>query len=65
MSFKTVPEFNQITIDLQKKALSYCVWISCLNCENWQNNTCAKFKATPPAEIIVVGCVEHLPKIPF
>jgi hypothetical protein len=46
---------------------------SCLNCEHWtgENPTnappeqCRKFRARPPARVIVTGCDDHTDLIPF
>lgn len=40
---------------------------TCTNCEFWKDETetCEKYKARPPAKVIVVGCIEHIDGIPF
>lgn len=40
---------------------------NCVNCDNWKTKEqlCGKFNASPPAEVIVVGCPEHTDLIPF
>lgn len=44
-------------------------WTSCLSCMDWQaeKSLCGRFKATPPNEVMVVGCEEwrHWDDIPF
>lgn len=39
----------------------------CLNCEHFdkQNDQCATYQVKPPCEVIVYGCDEWEPEIPF
>ena len=58
---------TRVVIELQKRAISYDAWRSCINCDFWRGdkNLCAKWEATPPAETIVLSCEEWMYKIPF
>lgn len=60
-------EKARATIAIQQKALAHDAWRSCLNCDFWKEkeNHCAKWKATPPAETIVLSCEQWMYKIPF
>ncbi|WPK40898.1 hypothetical protein Knedl_CDS0052 [Pseudomonas phage Knedl] len=48
-------------------------WKCCLNCWQWgapESNPnlaphCRKYSMMPPAKILVLGCIEHTPDIPF
>ena len=40
-------------------------WRTCLNCDNWSQNKCIKFKAVPPPHVIVNGCKDWEDDIPF
>jgi len=52
-------------IALQKRVIEKDGWQCCLNCENWNDSTCKKFNATPPPEVLVVGCNGWQYRIPF
>lgn len=54
-------------IELQKSLIANEMWQTCANCEDFEisSGMCARYKAKPPADIIVVGCTEHCPQIPF
>lgn len=66
------PEEQIVSIELQRKALFYGVWRSCLNCDFWQQAKapsapirCKKFNSVPPTEVIVLSCPAWLPLKPF
>lgn len=50
---------------LQEKLIAMGAWQTCLNCFHWLSPKCDKFNATPPLNIIVSGCRDHKPDIPF
>lgn len=59
-------------IEFQRRALFYGIWSSCINCGHWLENgegmgepRCGKFNALPPPEVIVLGCIAWLPRVPF
>lgn len=63
------PEYNQQRehiIKLQTSLVNSGQLPTCTNCDHFQKDeTCWKFKMKPPASVIVVGCVYHMPTIPF
>jgi len=40
---------------------------SCINCDWWEDKdeSCFKYKVTPPIDVIVFGCEEWTDPIPF
>ena len=54
-------------IDFQKQIITHQVWSSCLNCEEWDKEAehCGQFRAKPPLEVIVHGCLQWYGEIPF
>lgn len=63
-------------IELRKEMVRSGLWPCCLNCEHWVEvgeitdtqktyHECGKYKMIPPDETIVIGCIQHLPTIPF
>lgn len=58
-------ESNVLAQQLQQKIVKAQIWHTCLNCEYFQTPVCAKFHATPPPEVIVHGCDNWLPVLPF
>jgi hypothetical protein len=62
-----------LSLGIVEWALDQGLFRSCLNCEHWTGETpqyeppehCRKFRARPPARIIVTGCDEHSDNIPF
>ena len=52
---------------LHKELIEHHVVRSCLNCENWSglHNECLEFETIPPPEVIVYGCKQWTPAIPF
>jgi len=55
-------------IDMQKVIVRNDQWQTCLNCDEWDNETetCKLFgNVKPPAHIIVNGCEDHCFLIPF
>ncbi len=39
---------------------------TCTNCDHFkEGEICWKFDMRPPATVIVIGCVYHMPTIPF
>lgn len=37
----------------------------CNLCENWENNACNRWGATPPDDFQKVGCEEWIEQVPF
>lgn len=54
-------------IAFQEKMHRNQVWASCLNCEHWHKTKgeCFTYGATPPLQVILVGCQEWEGEIPF
>ncbi len=54
-------------IEFQEAILSYQVWRSCLNCEEWNatKEICMRVEQRPPAKVIVVSCPAWIADIPF
>lgn len=63
----TDQKHQQQRIEFQERLLRSQNWVSCLNCEYWENEakTCVHYNAQPPVEVIVVGCPAWLGEIPF
>lgn len=73
----TNEQYRAMRTEFQKRALRSEVWCSCLNCDEWREVTlveggaaskqtlCCKYKALPPPEVLVHGCPEWVPLIPF
>lgn len=57
---------DQLIIDMQTSHVEQLNWRCCANCENWSrdNDTCWKYKARPPVDVVAVGCIEWF-NIPF
>jgi hypothetical protein len=67
------------TKGMQQALLDLGFWKSCINCDHWANNNaerkqrrgdptpiCHKFNSVPPADVIVISCVEGWEEIiPF
>lgn len=57
----------------QGELINALVWKTCLNCENCNKKAhfdtniplCTKYEQTPPASVIVNGCVSWVADIPF
>lgn len=60
-------QHRAMVIKFQKDVVKMGTWQCCLSCDFWNlvPETCSKFKARPPAEVIVVGCPEFMDNIPF
>lgn len=67
---------KQVGVEVRAQAVKLGVWPCCLNCEYWAEVEaitdtsqtyfeCKKYKTIPPADVIVVGCNQHIPYIPF
>ena len=67
---------KKAALKLRQEVVKEGLWPCCLNCEHWTEVTeitdtarvyfkCGKYNMVPPPEITVVGCVHHLPDIPF
>lgn len=72
---------KQHMIDVRNEVIRQGRWPTCTNCEYWLHVTsveihegqstreewheCSKYKMIPPEEVVVVGCVNHEPKVPF
>lgn len=52
-------------ISFQNNIIGSCIWQTCLNCTNFENEICSLCGQTPPPNVIVVGCEVHSPIIPF
>mgnify|MGYP007112196905 CR=1 FL=1 len=66
------PEVAEKDLQIRRKVVKACIWKSCVNCLNWAPNenkgaeeVCSLYKARPPADVIVIGCVSHIEDIPF
>lgn len=55
-----IPEFQRKIVDKE-------IWRACINCEHWKSSEeiCAKWKARPPADTIVLSCPAWQYRIPF
>jgi len=61
--FKKLPVEERI--QLQRTAVeSTGLWQCCLNCSHWAQK-CLKYNAMPPAETIVLSCIDWEDDIPF
>lgn len=51
----------------QKALVDTFTWECCPNCEHWDSKTefCGKYQMRPPANVIVIGCVDYDAGIPF
>lgn len=49
-----------VQVELQQLLVRECVWRCCLNCLAFDKEKvlCEKYNATPPAEVILHGCVQ-------
>ncbi|QDB70841.1 hypothetical protein [Pseudomonas virus PBPA162] len=73
MQAPTAAEVTQKDISLRNVLVESGHWKCCLNCCEWgapdNNQTlqplCRKYNMVPPPKVIVLGCVEHMPDIPF
>lgn len=56
-----------LRVEFHKRLVKLQVVNSCLNCVEWnpKPETCGKYKARPPAEVIVYGCPAWEEDIPF
>lgn len=63
------PEYNQQRehiIKLQTSLITSGQIPTCTNCDHFKKDElCWKYNMRPPAEVIVVGCLYHMPTIPF
>ncbi len=55
------------SLALQKKLEETYVVQQCTNCDHFDldGNRCEKYNATPPARVVVIGCDQWAPDIPF
>lgn len=60
-------QHRAMVIKFQKDVVKMGTWQCCLSCDYWQHKDefCEKFKARPPADVIVTGCPEFMDDIPF
>lgn len=70
-------EAKKEALRLRGEVVKAGLWPCCLNCEHWKEKTevkdtevkvsfgCNRYNMIPPAETIVVGCIQHLQTIPF
>lgn len=69
-------EAKKEALRLRGEVVKAGLWPCCLNCEYWTEVTeitdndrvyfkCGKYNMIPPSETIAVGCIQHLPDIPF
>ena len=74
MSNPTLNDIKLHMIKVREASVRTGDWVCCLNCENWgewqvdpyhTQKLCTKWGKLPPQEVIVVGCAEHTPAIPF
>lgn len=76
MANPTLNDIKLHMIKVREASVRTGDWICCLNCENWTEvnqitdeqrvyNWCGLYSAHPPDEVVVVGCAEHTPAIPF
>lgn len=58
---------QEFKVKSQESMVSTYSWECCINCDNWDDklDICKKFEQRPPTKVIVVGCVEYVPDIPF
>jgi hypothetical protein len=69
---------KQDVIEHQLRIVAHGVWQTCLNCDNWSWNdalrrgfatrpppSCLRFSSLPPPDVLVVGCQEWTPDVPF
>lgn len=62
------PEYNQQRehiMKLQKSLVDSGQIPTCTNCDYFGDEICLKFNIKPPSGVIVIGCVYHMPSIPF
>lgn len=73
-------EAKKEALRLRGEVVKAGLWPCCLNCDHWKtlrddtpagsdltfgDRYCSKYTITPPPETIVVGCIQHIPYIPF
>lgn len=71
---------KQVGVEVRAQAVKLGVWPCCLNCEYWIEHSeihcgdpsknkremrCSRYNMQPPPDVIVVGCNQHIPYIPF
>ncbi len=58
---------RQKMIEMQQSLINHEQLTTCTNCDQWSQNhqRCDKWNAKPPAEVIVVGCIDWTASIPF
>lgn len=67
---------KQHMIDVRTEVIRQGRWPTCTNCQHWEEhpgltdeervyNWCAKYQVSPPEQVVVVGCVNHEPGVPF
>jgi len=58
-------QFKQLALDFQTSMVKTGAWPCCLNCDYWAKGQCDRYKAVPPPDVIVVGCLAFAHDIPF
>lgn len=68
---KLTPEVRQVDINLRNQLVKSGAWATCTNCTHWlpgngqAQDKCELYNVTPPANVIITGCVNHQDEIPF
>lgn len=60
-------KYNRRRIEFQEEAVRRGVWMSCINCDNFNidERMCNKYHAPPPLRVIVHGCSSWQIEMPF
>jgi len=56
---------RQKIIELQKHFIASGAWTCCTVCDAWKDGKCSLYKEVPPPDVIIVGCKDFVPDVPF
>ena len=65
MSKQYNDRIKEVKIELHRILVNTNSISTCINCTNWENESCGLNSQRPPSEIIVYGCELHEFDVPF